>query len=219
MKKMKKIVLIGASGFVGSAILNEALNRGFEITAVVRHPEKIKINNENLKVVQADVSSLEEVCRVSKGADAVISAFSPGWSNPDLYDETIKVYLTIIDGVKKAGVNRFLMVGGAGSLFIAPGIRLMDSGEVPETILPGVKALGELYLNFLENEKEIDWVFFSPAADMRSGVRTGRYRLGKDDMITDIVGNSHISVEDYAAAMIDELEYPKHHQERFTIGY
>ena len=122
-------------------------------------------------------------------------------------------------GVKKAGVNRFLMVGGAGSLFIAPGLRLMDSGEVPENILPGVKALGEFYLNFLKKEKEIDWVFFSPAADMRPGVRTGRYRLGKDDMIVDIVGNSHISVEDYAAAMIDELEYPKHHQERFTIGY
>ena len=142
---------------------------------------------------------------VCKGADAVISAFNPGWNNPDIYDETIKVYLTIIDGVKKAGVNRFLMVGGAGSLFIAPGLRLMDSGEVPENILPGVKALGEFYLNFLKKEKEIDWVFFSPAADMRSGVRTGRYRLGKDDMIVDIVGNSHISVEDYAAAMIDEL--------------
>ena len=178
MEKVKKIVLIGASGFVGSALLNEALNRDFEVTAVVRHPEKIKIENENLKV-----------------------------------------YLTIIDGVKKAGVNRFLMVGGAGSLFIAPGLRLMDSGEVPENILPGVKALGEFYLNFLKKEKEIDWVFFSPAADMRPGVRTGRYRLGKDDMIVDIVGNSHISVEDYAAAMIDELEYPKHHQERFTIGY
>ena len=199
MEKVKKIVLIGASGFVGSALLNEALNRGFEVTAVVRHPEKIKIENENLKVV--------------------ISAFNPGWNNPDIYDETIKVYLTIIDGVKKAGVNRFLMVGGAGSLFIAPGLRLMDSGEVPENILPGVKALGEFYLNFLKKEKEIDWVFFSPAADMRPGVRTGRYRLGKDDMIVDIVGNSHISVEDYAAAMIDELEYPKHHQERFTIGY
>ena len=212
MEKVKKIVLIGASGFVGSALLNEALNRDFEVTAVVRHPEKIKIENENLKVVKADVSALDE-------ADAVISAFNPGWNNPDIYDETIKVYLTIIDGVKKAGVNRFLMVGGAGSLFIAPGLRLMDSGEVPENILPGVKALGEFYLNFLKKEKEIDWVFFSPAADMRPGVRTGRYRLGKDDMIVDIVGNSHISVEDYAAAMIDELEYPKHHQERFTIGY
>ena len=164
MEKVKKIVLIGASGFVGSALLNEALNRGFEVTAVVRHPEKIKIENENLKVVKADVSALDEVAGVCKGADAVISAFNPGWNNPDIYDETIKVYLTIIDGVKKAGVNRFLMVGGAGSLFIAPGLRLMDSGEVPENILPGVKALGEFYLNFLMKEKEIDWVFFSPAA-------------------------------------------------------
>ena len=161
MEKVKKIVLIGASGFVGSALLNEALNRGFEVTAVVRHPEKIKIENENLKVVKADVAVLDEVADVCKGADAIVSAFNPGWNNPDIYDETIKVYLTIIDGVKKAGVNRFLMVGGAGSLFIAPGLRLMDSGEVPENILPGVKALGEFYLNFLKKEKEIDWVFFS----------------------------------------------------------
>lgn len=219
MKKVKKVVLIGASSFVGSAILNEALNRDFEVTAVVRHPEKIKIENENLKVVKADVSLLDEVAEVCRGADAVISAFNPGWNNPNIYDETIKVYLTIIDGVKKAGVDRFLMVGGAGSLFIALGLRLMDSGEVPENLLPGVKALGEFYLDFLKKEKEIDWVFFSPAADMRSGVRTGRYRLGKDDMIVYIVGNSHISVEDYAAAMIDELENPKHHRERFTIGY
>ena len=125
-------MIIGASGFVGSAILNEALNRGFHVTAVVRHPEKIKIENENLEVKNADVSSLDEVCEVCQGADAVISAFNPGWNNPNIYKETIEVYLTIIDGVKKAGVNRFLMVGGAGSLFIAPGIRLVDSGEVPE---------------------------------------------------------------------------------------
>lgn len=216
---MKNVVLIGASGFVGSAILKEALNRGFHVTAVVRNPEKIKIENENLTVKKADVSSLEEVYEVCKGADAVISAFNPGWSNPNIYKETIEVYLTIIDGVKKAGVERFLMVGGAGSLFIAPGLRLMDSGEVPEAILSGVKALAEFYLDFLKKEKEVDWVFFSPAADMAQGVRTGRYRLGKDDMIVDKVGNSHISVEDYAAAMIDELEKPAHHRERFTIGY
>lgn len=219
MEKVKKVVLIGASGFVGSALLKEALNRELEVTAVVRHPEKIKIENENLRVKKADVSSLEEVTEVCIGADAVISAFNPGWNNPNIYKETIEVYLTIIDGVKKADVHRFLMVGGAGSLFIAPGVRLMDSGEVPENLLPGVKALGDFYLDFLRKEKEVDWVFFSPAADMRPGVRSGRYRLGKDDMIVDAVGNSHISVEDYAAAMIDELEYPKHHQERFTIGY
>ena len=166
MKRVKKVVLTGASGFVGSDILNEVLNRGFEVTAVVRHPAKIKIQNENLKVVKVDVSSLNEVAEVCKGADAVISAFNPGWSNPNIYDETIKVYLTIVDGIKKAGINRFLMVGGAGSLFIDPGLRLMDSGEVPENILPGVKALGEFYLNFLKKEKKVDWVFFSPAADM-----------------------------------------------------
>lgn len=216
---MKKVVLIGASGFVGSAILNEALNRDFHVTAVVRNPDKIKIENEHLVVKKADVSSLDEVYEVCKGADAVISAFNPGWDNPNIYDETIKVYLTIIDGVKKSGVNRFLMVGGAGSLFIAPGLRLVDSGEVPEKLLPGVKALSDFYLNFLKKEKEIDWVFFSPAADMAPGVRTGRYRLGKDDMVVDVVGNSHISVQDYAVAMIDELEKPAHHQERFTIGY
>lgn len=216
---MKNIVLIGASGFVGSAILKEALNRGFHVTAVVRNPEKIKIIDENLVVKKADVSSLNEVYEVCKGADAVISAYNPGWNNPNIYKETIEVYLTIIDGVKKAGVDRFLMVGGAGSLFIAPGVRLVDSGEIPEKILPGVKALAHFYLDFLMKEKEVDWVFFSPAANLVPGVRTGRYRLGKDDMIVDKVGNSHISVEDYAAAMIDELEKPVHHQERFTIGY
>lgn len=216
---MKNVVLIGASGFVGSIILNEALNRGFHIKAVVRNPDKIRIVHENLRVVKADVSSVDEVYGVCKGADVVISAYNPGWSNPNIYEETIKVYLTIIDGVKKAGVERFLMVGGAGSLFIAPDIRLMDSGEVPDAILPGVKALGEFYLKFLKKEKEVDWVFFSPAAEMAQGVRTGRYRLGKDDMIVDIAGNSHISVEDYAVAMIDELEYPAHHHTRFTIGY
>lgn len=216
---MKRVVLIGASGFVGAVILNEALNRDFHVTAVVRHPENIKMTHENLTVRKVDVSSLDEVCEVCKGADAVISAFNPGWDNPDIYEETIEVYLTIIDGVKKAGVDRFLMVGGAGSLFIAPGIRLVDSGEVPEKILPGVKALSDFYLNFLMKEKEVDWVFFSPAAHLFHGTRMGRYRLGKDDMIVDKVGNSHISVEDYAAAMIDELETPAHHQERFTIGY
>lgn len=219
MEELKKIVLIGASGFVGSAILKEALNRDFEVTAVVRHPEKIKIDNENLKVKKADVSSLDEVTEVCKGTDIVISAFNPGWNNPNIYDDTINVYLTIIDGVKKADVRRFLMVGGTGSLFISPGLRLMDSGDVPESLLQGVKALGDFYLNFLMKEKEVDWVFFAPAADMRPGVRSGRYRLGKDEMIVDAVGNSHISVEDYAAAMIDEAEHPAHHQEIFTIGY
>ncbi|MCC8035585.1 MAG: NAD(P)-dependent oxidoreductase [Rikenellaceae bacterium] len=216
---MKKIVLIGASGFVGSAILNEALNRGITVTAIVRDPSKINVQNDNLKVVKADVSSAAEVAKVSAGADAVISAYNPGWTNPAIYEETLKVYPAILEGVKKSGIKRLLIVGGAGTLFVAPGVRVVDSGAIPEEIMGGVKSLGEFYLDTLMNEKQIDWVFFSPAGSLEPGERTGHYRLGKDDLIVNDKGESKISVQDYAKAMVDELENPQHHQERFTIGY
>lgn len=216
---MKKIVLIGATGFVGSAILNEALNRGIKVTAVVRNPEKVKISNSDLKIVTADVSSATTVAEVAQGADAVISAYNPGWSNPDIYNETLKTYPAILEGVKKAGVKRLLIVGGAGTLFVAPGVRVIDSGAIPDSIMGGVKSLGEFYLNTLMNEKDIDWVFFSPAGSIQPGERTGNYRLGKDNLMVNEKGESVISVQDYAKAMIDELETPAHHQERFTIGY
>lgn len=216
---MKKIVLIGASGFVGSAILNEALNRGLEVVALVRNPEKIAVANPNLTKVKADVSSAVEIAKLAKGADAVISAYNPGWNNPDMYNETLRVYPEILKGVKEAGVKRLLIVGGAGTLFVAPGKRVVDSGVIPEAIMGGVKSLGEFYLNTLTKEKDIDWVFFSPAGNIFPGERTASYRLGKDDLVVDAKGESNISVQDYAKAMIDEFETPKHHQERFTIGY
>lgn len=216
---MKKIVLIGASGYVGSAILKEALHRGHEVVAVVRDPSKIKANSPLLTVSPIDISSPDEVAEVCTGADAVISAYNPGWKNPDIYEETMRVYPALVEGVRKAGVKRLLIVGGAGSLFVAPGVRLVDSGAVPQALLPGVKGLGDFYLNVLSGEKELDWVFFSPAASLEPGKRTGVFRLGKDDLILDEEGNSRISVEDYAVAMIDELELPAHHRERFTIGY
>lgn len=216
---MKKIVLIGASGFVGSALLNEALDRGIKVTALVRNPDNIKISNPNLTVIKADVSSATEVARLSKGADAVISAYNPGWKNPDMYNETLRVYPQILQGVKDANVNRLLIVGGAGTLFVAPGKRVVDTGAIPEAILGGVKSLGEFYLKTLTQEKSVDWVFFSPAGNIFPGTRTGKYRLGKDDLIVDEKGESNISVQDYAKAMIDEFETPQHHHERFTIGY
>ena len=216
---MNKIVLIGASGFVGSAILNEALNRGIQVTAIARNPESIKITNANLTIVGADVSCAAKVSELCKGADAVISAYNPGWTNPNIYDETLKVYPQILAGVKQAGVKRLLIVGGAGTLFVAPGVRVADTGVIPAEIMGGVKSLGEFFLNTLMNEKEIDWVFFSPAGSLEPGERTGVYRLGKDDLILNAEGQSKISVQDYAKAMIDELENPQHHQERFTIGY
>jgi len=216
---MKKIVLIGASGFVGSAILNEALDRGHKVTAVVRNPEKITKVHKNLIVKQGDVSLGGTVTEVSKGAEVVISAYNPGWKNPDIAEETTRVYRTILNGVKQAGVNRFLVVGGAASLFISPGKRLMDAGLMPESFLPAVKALADVYLIDLMAEKSVDWVFFSPAGILEPGLRTGKFRLGKDDLIVNETGESKISVQDYAVAMIDELEKPAHHRERFTIGY
>ena len=216
---MKEIVLIGASGFVGSAILNEALDRGHKVTAVVLHPEKITAVSKNLVIKQGDVSFIETVAEVSKGADTVISAYNPGWKNPKIAEETTKVYKAILNGVKQAGVKRLLVVGGAGSLFISPGKRIMDTGSIPESYLPAVRALAEVYLIDLMAEKSVDWVFFSPAGILEQGLRTGKFRLGKDDLIVNEKGESKISVQDYAVAMIDELEKPAHHRERFTIGY
>jgi hypothetical protein len=216
---MKKIVLIGASGFIGSAILKEALDRGLNVTAVVRYPEKITIVHKNLVKTEGDVSFSDTVAEVSKGADVVISAYNPGWKNPDIAKETTLVYKAILEGVRKSGVKRFLVVGGAASLFISPGKRLMDAGVIPESFLPAVKALADVYLIDLTDEKSIDWVFFSPAGIIEPGQRTGKFRLGKDDMIVNEKGESKISVQDYAVAMIDEVEKPVHHRERFTIGY
>lgn len=216
---MKSVVLIGASGFVGTAILNELLSRGHKVTAVVRNPKKINVTNSNLEIVKTDVSDTNVMVEICKGKDAIISAYNPGWANPDIYEETLRNYPLILEAAKRSGAKRLLCVGGAGTLFCAPGFRVVDSGAIPDAIMGGVKSLGEFYLNTLMNEKAIDWIFFSPAGTLEPGKRTGKFRLGKDDLIVDENGISHISVEDYAVAMVDELENPKHHYERFTIGY
>ena len=219
---MKDIILIGASGFVGSAILEEALNRGHKVTALVRNPEKIQVKNENLTVLAVDATDVEALSKVVAGKDAVISAYNPGWGNPRLYEEILENYPKIIEGVKKAGVQRLLVVGGAGVLYVQPGVRLMDSGTLPAELMPAVKGQGELFLNVLSKENDIDWVYFAPAANLGNltkGVRTGKYRLGTDTLLVDEKGDSFISVEDYAVAMIDELEQEAHHKALFTAAY
>ena len=216
---MKKILLIGASGFVGTAILNEALDRGQQVTAVVRHPEKIKTVHKNLEVKQGDVSSAKTVADLCNGMDAVISAYNPGWTNPDISQETTSAYHSIIRNVKIAQIPRLLIVGGAGSLYVAPEKRLMDTGAIPESYLPAIESLAGVLYDLQMNEKELDWAYFSPAGNIAPGERTGKFRLGKDQLIVDEEGKSNISVEDYAVAMLDEVESPVHHRERFTIGY
>ena len=217
---MANVVLIGATGFVGSAILNELLSRGHKVTAVVRNAAKLP-KNDNLTAVEEDVAHVDAIAAIAKGKDAVISAYNPGWTNPDIKRLIEENYPKIVEAVKKSGVGRLLIVGGAGTLFVKPGLRVVDSGAIPAAIMDGVRPLGDFYLNFLTKEHDLDWVFFSPAgAFEEKGERTGKFRLGKDDLIVDpATGTSHISVQDSAVAMVDELEKPAHHMERFTIGY
>ena len=215
----KEVLLIGATGFVGSAILNELLNRGHKVTAVVRDPAKLE-GKAGVTAVKEDVANVDAIAALARGKDAVISAYNPGWANPDIATLITENYPRILNAAKQSGVERLLIVGGAGTLFCAPGLRVVDSGAIPEAIMGGVRPLGDFYLNTLMNENDIDWVFFSPAGAFdENGQRTGMFRLGKDDLIVDAEGNSHISVQDYAVAMVDELEQEEHHKERFTIGY
>lgn len=216
---MKKIVIIGATGYVGSAILKEALGRGHQVKAIVRDPSKLTLIHPHLKVVGGSVTDTDFLSRELAKSDAVISAFNPGWSNPNINEETLEGYGSILCAVRNSGVHRFLMVGGAGSLLVAPGRQLMDEPDVPKKLLPGIRGMAKVYTDLLLPEKSVDWVFLSPAANMAPGERTGKFRLGKDELIVDDSGDSNISVEDFAVAMIDELEQEKHHQERFTLGY
>jgi len=212
-----KIALIGATGFVGAAILQEALNRGHEVTAIARNPEKLDAHPK-LHVQKGDVYSEDEVARCVTGHDAVISAFNPGWSNPDIYDQQVKGTRAIIHGVKKAGIKRLLFVGGAGSLEVKPGVQSVDLPGFPAEYKQGALATRET-LTMLRQETGLEWSYLSPSADLSPGQRTGKFRLGTDQLLKDANGESRISVQDYAMAMIDEVEKPNHIRRRFTVGY
>ena len=212
-----KIALIGATGFVGSAILHETLDRGHEVTVIVRHPEKLQAHAK-LYAKKGDVYNADEVARLVAGHDAVISAFNPGWKNPNLYEDQVRGTTTIIAAVKKAGVKRVLWVGGAGGLEIKPGVQSVDTPEFPKDWKQGSLATREA-LNLLRKESGLDWSYLSPSADLAPGQRTGKFRLGTDQLLVDAKGESKISTQDYAVAMIDEVERPKHIRRRFTVGY
>lgn len=215
-----KVALIGASGFVGSAILDELISRGHEVTAIVRHPEKVK-KAKNVTAVKANVLNEEEVAAAVKGQDVVVNAYNPGWTNPKIYEEFLAGFKAIQEGVKKSGVNRLFIVGGGGSLYIAPGQQLVDGPDFPEAYKAGALALRD-YLNDIKQEQDLEWTFLSPGIEMHqgtSGVRQGTYRTGLENPVFNAEGRSVISVEDMALAIVDELEHPKHVRQRFTVGY
>jgi putative NADH-flavin reductase len=211
------IVLLGATGFVGSALLNEALRRGHEVTAIVRHPEKLA-SQEGLVAEAGDVYDPDHLATLIRGHDAIISAFNPGWKNPNLYDDQVRGTESIIAAVKKAGITRVLWVGGAGGLEVKPGVRVIDGPDLPDWVKPGSLATIDA-LEQLRKEPELDWSFLAPSAELKTGERTGKFRLGGEQLLVDANGESKISVQDYAVAMIDELERPAHIRQRFTVGY
>lgn len=215
-----KIALIGATGFVGSTILKEALNRGLEVTAIARHPENIK-PQDHLKVVKSDVMDSDALAKILKGNDVVVSAYNAGWTNPDLYNEFLKGSRSIQDAVKKSGVKRLITLGGAGSLYVSPGVQLVDTPQFPAEWKPGALSARD-YLNELKKEDQLDWTFVSPAIEMNPGTpheRRGTYRTGLDNPVFDANNKSIISVEDLAVAIVDEAENPKHIRARFTVAY
>lgn len=185
-----------------------SLGSGHEVTAIVRHTEKLQ-PHQKLHPQKGDVYNADDVARLVAGHDAVISAFNPGWTNPDIYNQQVKGTEAIIKGVKQAGVKRVLWVGGAGGLEVKPGVQSVDTPEFPKDWKQGSLATREA-LNQLRKESGLDWSFLAPSADLSPGQRTGKFRLGTDQLLKDANGQSRISVEDYAMAMIDEVERPVH---------
>jgi putative NADH-flavin reductase len=217
-----KIALIGASGFVGSTICLEALQRGHRVTAISRNLAGLA-QHANLQARKCDVHDVPTLAALLRGHDAVINSFSPGRSvlGPEAFTAEVAGARAVIAATKQSGVTRFLTVGGAASLKARSGVEFLESDEWPAEFEPfrdAVRGTRELYY-LLKSEQQLDWVFLSPAVWLRPGTRTGKYRIGTDQVLYDTDGISRISLEDYAVAMIDEAESPQHHRERFTVGY
>ncbi|MCR4524373.1 MULTISPECIES: NAD(P)-dependent oxidoreductase [Bosea] len=202
-----KVALIGASGFIGSRLLAELSARGHAVTAIVRNPEKVA-GLPGATAVKGDVFDKDGLAKLLAGHDAVISAVHFSASDPQV----------LLASVRQSGVTRYLVVGGAGSLEVAPGVKLFDTPEFPAVYLDEARK-GGAFLDLLKQEQGLDWTFLSPSALIQPGERTGKFRLGTDQLLVDAKGSSAISAEDYAIALVDELEKPAHGRRRFTVGY
>jgi len=212
-----KIALIGATGYVGAPLLQEALIRGHQVTALVRHPQKLSAHPQ-LTAVEADVHDSAALAKQLRGHDAVISAFNPGWGVADIREQFIAGSHSIIAASKQAGVKRLLVVGGAGSLYVAPGVQLIDTPDFPAEYKEGAEGARQA-LNMLREEAQLEWTFLSPAALLVPGPRTGKLRLGRDELLMNGDEPGSISVADLAVALIDETERPQHIRQRFTLAY
>lgn len=216
---MKKVAVIGATGFVGTHVVKELSDRGYQVEALARNTSKVP-QLDNVTAKSIDVNNVEELSEALKGNDAVINTFNPGWTNPNLYDDFLNGSVNIEKAVEESGIKRFITVGGAGSLFI-DGKQLVDGPDFPADIKPGATAARD-YLDRIKENTTLDWTFFSPAIEMHqgtAGVRRGTYRTALENPVFDENGRSILSVEDVAVALVDELEQNNHIRERFTAAY
>lgn len=211
-----KIALIGASGFVGKAILKEAASRGWEVTAIVRHPDKVE-KLPGVTVKQVDVIDVDALAKALAGHEVTISAFNGGWGDPDIYNKHLDGSRAIVEAAKTAK-TRLIVIGGAGSLEIAPGVQLVDTPQFPREYYDAARAARDA-LNEIRGEKDLEWSFLSPAIMIAPGEPTGKFRYGSEQPVFDAKGESNISVGDLALAVVDEAGTAKHTGKRFTLGY
>ena len=215
-----KFAVIGATGYVGSAVVKELAGRGHEVTAFARNTDKVW-QNENVKAVAADVLS-DGFAKELQGFDAVISAFNPGWSNPNIGADYSRGAAAIVEAAKATAVPYLLVVGGAGSLYVAPGLQVIDTPDFPREIYDGADA-ARRHLADLLPRRDVNWAFVSPPARLGADAgfseeKTGRYRLGQDDLLLDGDGAAGISVADLAVAIADDVEQKAHLHSRFTVA-
>ena len=215
-----KIVVFGATGHVGQRVTAEALRRGHEVVGVVRDPDAVQSPDKRVGLVKGDATKADDVARTARGADAVVSAISPrpnarGLPAPSLPANS----RALINGLRDAGVKRVLYVGGASSLEVAPGKALADMPDFPEIYREEAREGREALAIWRNEAKGLEWTYLSPAAEIASGNRTGKYRTTGDKLLVDDKGKSFITFEDYAVAVLDELERPQHVAKRFGVAY
>jgi uncharacterized protein len=211
---MAEIAIFGATGMIGQRILNEVLARGHKVTAIVRDASRAPVHAPNLSVKTGDVLKAESVALAARGNAVVVSAYGPGNGDPA---QLVTAAKALLEGVGSIQPARLIVVGGAGSLEVAPGVQLVDTPDFPATWKKAALAHRDSLV--LYRTAPFDWTYVSPAAFIQPGTRTGKYRAGKDHLVKDEKGESRISAEDYAVAIVDEIEKPKHLCERFTVAY
>ncbi len=216
-----KVVLIGATGFVGNAILNELTDRNYNVVAIARNTDKIENNSDTIEKINADVFNSEDISKAISGADLVISAYNPGWTNPNIADEYRKGAESIQKAVENSDVKRLIVIGGAGTLKI-DGNYLVDGADFSKDIYPAANSVRNYFVENLSKNETLDWEFFSPAIEMYNGnglTKTKNYRYGSDAPVFNAEGRSLLSVEDLAVAVVDEVENKQFIRKQFTAGY